>query len=124
MDWKKTEFDKTEVAEDADMTLLNDLPVAGLEASMSDFGLLTPNGNGDVKVKNSGKTLAFFVRLKLVRERDGKEILPVLWTDNYLSLLPGESRTVAVSYDILSLKGSKPRVELEGWNVPKQVLKY
>ena len=44
-----------------------------------------------VTIENPGKSLAFFVHLK-VNQADGEEILPVIWEDNYFSLLPGEKR--------------------------------
>ena len=41
-------------------------------------------------VENPGKSLAFFVHLK-VNQAGGEEVLPVIWQDNYFSLLPGEN---------------------------------
>ena len=40
-------------------------------------------------VENPSKNLAFFLRLKINRCANGEEILPVLWQDNYFSLLTG-----------------------------------
>jgi exo-1,4-beta-D-glucosaminidase len=79
-----------------------------------------------VTVENPARTLAFFVRLKL---KDGmpeydeeqkfheQEILPVLWEDNYFSLLPGERRELTATYRARDLAGAAPVVEVEGWNV-------
>jgi hypothetical protein len=41
-----------------------------------------------------------------------------LWDDNYLSLLPGESRTIAVDYAGAHLEGARPAlsVAVQGWN--------
>jgi exo-1,4-beta-D-glucosaminidase len=48
-------------------------------------------------------------------------VLPVLWQDNYFSLLPGESRQVSATYHTTDLR-TAPIVEVEGWNVKdKQV---
>ena len=69
-----------------------------------------------VRLENTGKALAFQVRLKLVDAGTGSEFLPVFWDDNYLALMPGETRDVAVEY---SGSGSAtPALEIEGWNVP------
>ncbi|HEX4119758.1 MAG TPA: glycoside hydrolase family 2 TIM barrel-domain containing protein [Verrucomicrobiae bacterium] len=68
-----------------------------------------------VKLKNSSKALAFFLRLKVNHGDD--EILPVLWQDNYVSLLPGEEREIAATYDANALGGADPSVQVEGWNV-------
>jgi exo-1,4-beta-D-glucosaminidase len=70
-----------------------------------------------VMVENPGKTLAFFIRLKVNQGNTGEEILPVIWQDNYFSLLPGEKRELTATYNAASLGGRKPVVELEGWNV-------
>ena len=49
------------------------------------------------------------------------EVLPVLWQDNYFSLLPGESRQVTATYHASDLR-TTPIVEVEGWNIKtKQV---
>jgi exo-1,4-beta-D-glucosaminidase len=61
------------------------------------------------------------VHLK-VNQGSGEEILPVLWEDNYFSLLPGEKRELSASYAADQLQGAKPVIELQGWNVrPKTV---
>ena len=51
-----------------------------------------------VTVENPSKSVAFFVRLKLDRGKGGEEILPVVWQDNYISLLPGEKREIRATY--------------------------
>ena len=70
-----------------------------------------------VTVENPSKTLAFFVRLKLDKGKGGEEILPVVWQDNYISLLPGEKREITATYRASSLGAAKPAVEVSGWNV-------
>jgi hypothetical protein len=49
-----------------------------------------------VTVSNKGTTLAFMLALKIVGKESGQEILPCIWSDNYLNLLPGESKTLMV----------------------------
>jgi exo-1,4-beta-D-glucosaminidase len=106
----------TPTKEFADFTALNSLPPAAvkLAAKSERKGreLVTR-----VVAENPGKTLAFFLRLKLNRARDGEEVLPVIWEDNYISLLPGEKRELAVTCAASDLHGDKPVVELSGWNV-------
>jgi hypothetical protein len=43
--------------------------------------------------------------------------VPVLWEDNYFSLLPGEERIIAVSYDASELHGAHPVIQAGGFNV-------
>ena len=80
-------------------------------------------GTTRVTLENSSKDIAFFVRLKLARGAggDGDQVLPVLWEDNYVSLLPGEKRDVTVRYKLDDLHGAAPSVEVSGWNVAKSV---
>jgi exo-1,4-beta-D-glucosaminidase len=73
-----------------------------------------------VTLENPGKNLAFFIRLKINKGTGGQEILPVLWQDNYFSLLPGEKREVSAVYRARDLGTSTPVVEVSGWNVNGQ----
>ena len=70
-----------------------------------------------VTLVNSSKGLAFFVRLKVDKGKGGEEILPVLWQDNYFSLLPGEQREVTATYRARELGTARPAIEVSGWNV-------
>jgi exo-1,4-beta-D-glucosaminidase len=106
----------------ADFTSLNTLPPVNLKLSAKS------ERNGDeevtrVTIENPGKTLAFFVHLKVNQGERGEEILPVIWQDNYFSLLPGEKREISATYAAGQLQGAKPVVELNGWNVTPRVLK-
>jgi exo-1,4-beta-D-glucosaminidase len=70
-----------------------------------------------VILQNPSKSLAFFVRLKVDKGVKGEEILPVVWEDNYISLMPGEKREVTAAYRANELGAAKPVVEVSGWNV-------
>jgi len=70
-----------------------------------------------VKVTNPTGQIAFFVQLALTQGRDGAEILPVLWDDNYFSLLPGESREVTAVFAAEDTGKNEPTLEVGGWNV-------
>jgi exo-1,4-beta-D-glucosaminidase len=64
-------------------------------------------------VTNPGKTPAFAVRLKLARDTDKEEVLPVLWEDNYFALLPGQSRQITATYAAKDLGAAKAVVTAE-----------
>jgi len=70
-----------------------------------------------VTLENPSTSLAFFVRLKVDKGVKGEEILPVVWEDNYISLLPGEKREVTATYRASELGTAKAAVEVSGWNV-------
>jgi len=55
-------------------------------------------------------------KLTLVNTADGTRILPAYYSDNYVSLLPGETREVEIEYPPGAAKGS-PQVELRGWSL-------
>jgi len=105
----------------ADFTALKTLPTVDVKVSAKS----EHQGNEaitHVTVENTGKALAFFVHLKVNRAADGEEILPVIWEDNYFSLLPGEKREISATYAVSQLDGEKAVVEVGGWNVtPKTV---
>jgi exo-1,4-beta-D-glucosaminidase len=70
-----------------------------------------------VALENPGAGLAFLVRLRLLKGKDGPEILPVFWEDNYLCLLPGEKREVLVRVRQRDLGGFQPVLAVDGFNV-------
>ncbi len=86
----------------------------------------TTNADGTttttVTLRNTtgGKTPAFFVDVHIV-DANGKVVLPVRWTDNEVSLWPGESTTLTATYRTADLNGSAPSVRVAGWNVAKLV---
>jgi exo-1,4-beta-D-glucosaminidase len=61
--------------------------------------------------------VAFFIRASVRRGKQGDEVLPVLWDDGYITLLPGEARELAATYAAKDLGGATPVVSVEGWNV-------
>jgi hypothetical protein len=63
---------------------------------------------------NTGSAPALNAKLTLV-DAKGARILPAYYADNYVSLLPGERRTVEIRYTGPARAGA--RVELRGWNV-------
>jgi exo-1,4-beta-D-glucosaminidase len=116
LDWPKSDWYHTPTTSFADYTALNSLPqvdlkVASETASKGDDRMTT------VTVTNPSPALAFGVRLKVKKGAEGDEILPVLWEDNYLALLPGETRRVSATYRAQDLGRATPVVEVEGWNV-------
>ena len=93
----------------ADFTALSNLPPAELRVSArAPADDLTTH----VSLVNTGRMPAFVVRLKAT-DGKGEEILPALWEDNYISLLPGEQRVIQAS----CARERPPKVEVEGWNV-------
>lgn len=83
------------------------------------------NSVSNVTITNTGNTVAFFVRVDLRRGTNqgtelagDNEVLPVSYSDNDITLWPGESQTIQVSYDSSLLHGAKPVDSVFAWNVP------
>ncbi|MFC0439959.1 sugar-binding domain-containing protein [Kutzneria buriramensis] len=70
--------------------------------------------------------VGFFLRADIRRgNADGSEqagdnqVTSGLWSDNDVTLWPGESQTLTVTYNAADLHGATPVVSLQGWNLPK-----
>jgi exo-1,4-beta-D-glucosaminidase len=115
IDWAKSTWWMTPTESFADYTAISQLPKVKLKVSER-----TEHKGEDsvtqVTVENPGKSLAFFVRLKVNKGANGEEILPVIWQDNYISLLPGEKREITATYRTSELGSATPSVQVSGWN--------
>ncbi len=69
------------------------------------------------KLTNNTKYAAFSVRLKVTGANSGLRILPVIYNDNYFTLLPGDERTIEMTVEDADTRGEKPDVVVEGFNV-------
>ena len=68
-------------------------------------------------VKNPSKTPALLIRLNLIGKKDGLQILPVIYGDNYFSLLPGEEKEVHIRWKDVDTRGNQPKLLISGYNV-------
>ena len=109
MDWAKTTYVTTPATRYADMRDLSQLAPAPVQWS-AHAG--TEPGEIVVDLRNSGKTVAFFLHIRAVKAGTEEEIVPVFWSDNFISLAPEGSRTLTVK----SLP-SGVELKLSGWNV-------
>jgi exo-1,4-beta-D-glucosaminidase len=74
----------------ADMTPLNNMAQVPLDVTASK----SPNPGDNrvtVRLHNSSQRVAFFERTELTSTPDGDEILPVEYSDNYVTVFPGET---------------------------------
>lgn len=88
--------------------------IYGCLAGKSDDGLRV------TEVKGHDAGVAFFLHFSVHaskrehREGEDTRILPVHYSDNYFSLVPGESMPITISFEVPP--GASPRVTLNGWN--------
>jgi hypothetical protein len=69
------------------------------------------------EINNISKHPALMVHLKVVRSKNSDRILPALYSDNYVSLMPGEKRTIRIQIEDADTRGESPRIVMEGFNI-------
>ena len=72
-----------------------------------------------VTMENAPSALAFFTRLSLKNEQ-GELLCPVFWEDNYISLAPGEKRTLKCLVPRSVAPSGDVTLTVSGWNVPEK----
>jgi hypothetical protein len=54
------------------------------------------------------------VRVKAIREKSGDRILPAIYSDNYIALMPGEEQTITIELNEADTRGEKPTAVVAG----------
>jgi exo-1,4-beta-D-glucosaminidase len=127
--WRKS-LDQPQggVTQYANMTSLHSLKPASVSVTAVTSRKRGPDGANletSVRITNTSKsTVAFFMRADVLRGTAAGKVLPgdselqsSLWRDNDITLFPGESQTITVTYDSSDLDGSTPVISVYGWNV-------
>jgi len=92
-----------------DFRAIRELPVPKLEINS------TEERKGDAwqltaTIRNPGQSPALMVRMKAVREKSGDRILPAIYSDNYIALMPGESQNITVQLREADTRGEHPKL--------------
>jgi beta-galactosidase/beta-glucuronidase len=100
-------------ADEPDFSALANLQPVALEmiASKADSGkefYIT------VKMSNHTGSLSFFNRLVITKGENGEEVLPSFWDSNFITLFPGEEKTVTVTVGKQDLQGATPYISIDG----------
>ncbi len=117
LDWSHSNWYLTPVTRYADLTALQSLPTATseLRATMRHEGA-EDIATVTLTVPPSSKAVALFQHLSMKRSAGGEPLLPILWSDNDITLWPGESLTLTARF--ATPGPTTPVVEVSGWNVP------
>ena len=119
-DWPKTQYTTSPILEYEDMTALRKLPQAKVDASVQIVG-----GKAEVLLHNASNALAFQVAVTTNADeserKTGEKVSPVLWSDNYVELLPGERMTLSAS--LPAKMNGTPEFHITGWNIAEKTLK-
>ncbi len=102
----------TQAAQPATYQQLNSLP----SAPVTGTGKWTRNGDMariNLELMNSGNSVSLMTKLTLRSAANGARILPAYYAENYISLLPGEKRSLTIEAPAGS---GAMRVDITGWN--------
>ena len=100
----------------ADLTGLQTLPEARIKAAHQ-FMDVSSVQEIQVTLENTSDKIAFFIELNVCGAESGNSVLPIFWEDNYISILPGETRVIHARFSKEDLKGEAPSFRWSGWNV-------
>ncbi len=96
---------------------LTAMPTVQLTTSATKAKAMNGESAVEVLVRNTGAVPAVATKLTLLDAATRERILPAYYSDNYITLLPGESQTVMVHYPTSGGRPVKPEVSMRGWNV-------
>lgn len=108
--WGRSTWYHTPVKPYADMTALQDLKTAKVTLELD----RVVEQSMKVTIENESDVPAFFTRLNLV-DANGEDVMPVTWSDNYVTLFPKEKLELEVSWPASYKKDVS--VQVSGSNV-------
>ncbi len=101
----------------ADLQMLSTLRPADVDVKCH-VKTENPHGALAVELTNHSDGIAFFIELLLTDENTKEPVVPIFWEDNYISLLPNETRTVTARFP----PAEGPVLTVRGWNIePRQL---
>lgn len=105
----------TPIKDFADLTALNGLKPVTLKVrdKTSKDGAKT---RITIELENPSADLALMVEVRVVRDPSGEVVLPIFLDDNYITLLPKETRKISGVFITEDLGGELPVVKIRGWN--------
>jgi hypothetical protein len=78
-------------------------------------------GQVEVTISNAKENpIAFFNRISLINSQTKQRLLPAFYSDNYISVLPGENKKIEIDYTPAANENAA--VEVKGWNVEERVI--
>lgn len=112
---KNDEQFKTNLARWADMSALNSMPPAVVQAKV-DFAKGEENSSARITLTNASDHVAFFVRAEVTKGPGGEEILPITYTDNYVTVFPHETSTIEAHFPLPGNATWMPALRIEAYN--------
>lgn len=116
---KKSNWYSTQTRTFANLTGLNSLPLNNSVTTSVSRNVAGGQETVTMTLTNTNASnIAFFVRPEVTAGNNGNEVLPVAYSDNYVSLWPGESTIVTAIYQTGDLGGQQPFLRVRGYNLP------
>jgi exo-1,4-beta-D-glucosaminidase len=114
-DWQHGDYRYTPALREPDLTALKALPHAHVAVETVKT---EPDGHVMLRLRNNSSALAFQIALRALDEH-GAPVVPAFWSDNYVALMPGESRTLTVRSSSYG-GGRISAIAVTGWNVSEE----
>ena len=116
VDYLHSNFYRTPVSTYANYTQLQYLPEINVTTEVT-VEKATDTTTYQVLIENPNNAIAFFVRLRFVDSNNNDlDILPVLWDDNYFTLLAYERRVINAIFSDSNLENTSPQLVVEVFN--------
>jgi exo-1,4-beta-D-glucosaminidase len=123
-DFTHTDYTHTPAAQHENLSALTQLPPAQITATAT-LGSVEEGKQRRPEIRllleNKSSTLAFQLSAA-ARTVSGDLIAPVYWSDNWIELAPGESRTLTATFSDQSEPAKDLVINLSGWNVAAQTI--
>ena len=103
--------------EEGNYQAIRQMPKVSLEKQVEIAKSDNDEWSGSITIKNPSDTPALMVRINVIGAEDGDQILPMFYSDNYFSLLPGEEKVVSLNWKDVDTRGNKAEVVVTGYNV-------
>ncbi|MCL4402332.1 MAG: hypothetical protein M1436_06695, partial [Acidobacteria bacterium] len=98
------------------------MPAVRVNANVLARSSLRGEAQYRILVRNEGSVPALHVWVEVIKGAQGEEVLPSFWSDNALTMMPGEERELTVRFRKAQLQGATPRIMVEGFNViPREI---
>lgn len=117
-DWEATYWAYTPGLEYADFSGINQMEQAEVRLA-HDMKAENNEIYITADLTNESDVLAFFIEMRLIDNTTGMAVVPVFWNDNYISLLPNETRRISARVSLSDAKMEDMSLVMEGWNVSK-----
>ncbi|AWV98511.1 glycosyl hydrolase 2 galactose-binding domain-containing protein [Arcticibacterium luteifluviistationis] len=122
MDWNQRYWFYTPQKEYADFSALNNLTKTEIEAS-KETSIIGDEYEVTLKLTNPSDDIAFFIEAELINADSQRAVTPVFWSDNYISILPNETKTITVKCYKKDTGDKEPKVKIKGYNLENIIVR-